>query len=88
MCTNRLLILQIVMTYMITVNDWIIKTDIQIEEKRIRHKNSLYIMEAKIIEDGISIEERIAEYYDAKNICTKIKRCPLKHAYEIALWWD
>ena len=76
------------MTYMITVNDWIVKTDIQIEEKRARHKNSLYIMEAKIIEDGSNIIDIITEYYDARNICTKIKRCPLKRSYEVALWWD
>ena len=76
------------MTYMITVNDVIISIDAQILDKKKKGKNSLYILEAKIIEDGSDICGIITGYYEDKNICTKIKRCPLKKAYEIALWWD
>ena len=60
--------------------------DSRIKGAKERGKNSMLLLEYKI--DDSEIEGELTEYYRNKGISAKIRRCPLKKSYEIALWWD
>ena len=70
-----------------TYDEFLIYADDCIEKRKSLNKKDVWLYEAKI-DENYDVSSLLIDYYYGKNMGITAKKCPLKDAYDIVIWWN